>query len=78
MNNNCYYDVTINHDVLGLLPSDEYLTDLLTITVFPDEVEIPSQDNGDPYSTHFRSIFVPLAATHKTEQQTIRQSTPTC
>ena len=75
VNNNYYHDVTINHDVLALLPTDEDLTDLLTTTVFSDEVEVPpQQDNADPYSTHFGSTFVPLATTHQSEQQTIHQS----
>ena len=75
VNNNYYRDVTINHDVLALLPSDEHLTNILTTTVLPDEVDVPSQqENGDPYTSHFVSTFVPLAATHQTEQQTIHQS----
>ena len=75
VNNNCFHDVTINHNVLALLPTDEDLTDLLTTTVFSDEVEVPpQQDIADPYSTHFGSTFVPLAMTHQSEQQTIHQS----
>ena len=75
MNNNYYRDVTINHDVLALLPSDEDLTNRLTTTVLPDEVDVPSQqENGDLDSSHFVSTFVPLAATHQTKQQTICQS----
>ena len=34
VNNNYYHDVTINHNALALLPTDEDLTDLLTTTVF--------------------------------------------
>ena len=75
MNNNYYRDVTINHDVLALLTSDEDLTNISIKTVLPDEVDVPSQhENSDPYSSHFVSTFVPLAATHQTEQQTIHQS----
>ena len=75
MNNNYYRDVTINHNVLALLSSDEDLTNRLATTVLPDEVDVPSQqENGDLNSSHFVSTFVPLAATHQTEQQTIYQS----
>ena len=73
--NNIYYrDVSINHDVLNLLPNDGDLCGLTTMTVNTEEEEQPTRDDIDPYRAHLSSTFVPMPVRGRTEQQTIRQS----
>ena len=38
----CYNDVMINHNTLEKLPIDSELTNLITMTVSSDELEIPT------------------------------------
>ena len=76
MYNKYYNDVTINHDTPSLeqLQIDSDLTNLITMTVSSDELEIPTDHKGDPSNSHMHSTFVPAATTGFTEQQAIHQS----
>ena len=71
--NNIYYrNVTINFDVLNLLPNNGDLCGLTTMTVNSEEEEQPGTDDVDPYNAHLGSTFVPMPVRGRTEQQTIR------
>ena len=73
--NNIYYrNVTINFDVLNLLPNNGDLCGLTTMTVNSEEEEQPGTDDVDPYNAHLGSTFVPMPVRGRTEQQTIRQT----
>ena len=73
--NNIYYrNVSIDHDVLGLLPVDGHLSGLVTMAVQSDEVEAPAQQVMSPHDTPLASTFIPIPTTGCTEQQTIRQT----
>ena len=74
VNNRYYNDVTINHDTLEMLPIDSRLTDLPSVTVSSNEVELSSEHGVDPYSAHLQSTFVPTSAQSFTEQERIQQS----
>ena len=73
--NNMYYrNVTIDSNVLALLPVDTELTNLPTMTLTSTELKNPAQDGEDPYSAHFGSTFTPLPVRGMTEQQAIQHS----
>jgi len=67
--NKYYDDVTIDHDTLKQLPIDSDLTNLFTMTVSSDELEIPLEHEGDPSNFHMHGTFIPAR-----EQQAIHQS----
>ena len=72
---NMYYcNVSINYDALALLPHDGDLCGLTTMTIYSEEEESPAQQDADPYDALLASTFIPMPATGRTEQQTIRQS----
>ena len=70
--NNLYYrNVTIDSNVLALLPVDAELTNLPTMTLTSTELKNPAQDGEDPYSAHLGSMFISLPVRGMTEQQAI-------
>lgn len=73
LNNKYYDDVTINHDIVEQLPIDSDLTNLITVRVSSDELEIPVQQD-DPYDSNMHGTFVPTVTAGITEQQAIHQS----
>ena len=67
--------MSIDHDVLGLLPDDGHLSGLVTMAVESDELEPPAAHQDiPPQDTPLASTFIPMPTTGRTEQQTIRQS----
>ena len=74
INNTYYRNVTIDHDVLALLPIDGHLSGLVTMSVQSDELEPSAQQDIAPQDTPLASTFIPMPTTGRTEQQTIRQS----
>ena len=75
-NNKYYRNIHINTDALAMLPVDEDLTDLLTVSVNSTNEDAgtpPAQDEDIyPYSTHLSVSFVPSARQQRTEQETVR------
>ena len=75
--NNIYYrDITIDHSVLALLPTDGELSNLETMTVSSStEVDTtPVLNDEDPHDAHLRSTFLPMPTRGVTEQEVIQQS----
>ena len=69
--NNVYYqDVTIDQNVLALLPVDGHLTAIQTITVSSNEVDMPAREDDDPHTAHLPSTFLPMPPTGITESVT--------
>ena len=67
--------MSIDHDVLALLPDDGHLSGLVTMAVESDELEPPAAHQDiPPQDTPLASTFIPMPTTGRTEQQTIRQS----
>ncbi len=77
VNNNIYYrNVTIDENLIALLPIDSDLTTIPCITVPATlEEEIPAHSpHEDSDTAHMSSTFVPLPATGITERQAIYNS----
>ena len=75
--NNIYYrNVRIDPDALALLPEDGDLAGLRSMTVDspPNDSEVPSAQDVDPYDANLSRTFVPLTAPRLTEQEAVRQS----
>ena len=74
INNKYYNDVIIDHDTLSTLPIDSQLTNLVSVSISSDGVEIPADQDSDPYNTHLQSTFVPATMRSCTEQEMIQHS----
>ena len=75
--NNIYYrNVHIDPSALALLPQDDDLSGLHSMTVDSpsDDSEVSSTQDVDPYDANLSRTFVPLTPPRMTEQEAIRQS----
>ena len=78
--NNRYYRanyVHINQDALALLPQDEHLTNVASVSVDssgPSDQQVSTAEEDDPYDGHLATSFVPNATRSMTEQETVRHS----
>ena len=46
----------------------------ITVDSPPDNAEVPSAQDVDPYDAHLSETFVPMTAPRLTEQETVRQA----
>ena len=69
-------NIHIDPDALALLPEDSDVSGLSSMTVdsHPDNVEVPSTQDVDPYDAHLSKTVVPMTAPRLTEQETVRQA----
>ena len=73
--NNIYYrDITIDHSVLALLPTDGELSNLQTMTVSSSTEVDTTPVLNDPHDAHLGSTFLPMPTRGVTEQEVIQQS----
>ena len=73
--NNIYYrNVSINSDVVHLLPEDGDISGLTSVTLEPSSDHISEQVDEDPYDAHLPRTFIPISGCQRTQQETIRQS----
>ena len=73
--NNIYYrNVHIDPSALALLPEDDHLSGLHSMTVESrsDDSEVSSTQDVDPYDANLSKTFVPLTPPRMTEQEAIK------
>ena len=74
VNNIYYHNVSINSDVVHLLPEDGDISGLTSVTLEPSSDHISEQVDEDPYDAHLPRTFIPISGCQRTQQETIRQS----